>query len=308
MDVTPPPTPRRRARVVTGLALVLVGALLVLAASTTVVVLGSASMQPWADPGALLVHRTVPVEQLAVDDVVTVTLADGSLVTHRIVELAPQDDGTATAVLRGDANPAPDAAVYALGTEVDRVVLAVPRLGGFLRVGLPALTAAIALLGLGGLVLRLSGPGRVGREVPAASVDGPADDPEVRVHATAPVAAADPATVDPRVEALLATVEQLEEDGLDPVVARDLVRVRVGELAGAGQVEASPAARDLDDPALFYLVALVDADADALALVRPRGTGRLAGSIAVGHWWLEARDRLTPATAAAVAPWTTRRG
>ena len=87
----------------------------------------SGSMSPTIDTGALGLAREVDAARLEVGDVVSVPTGDGERVTHRIVRVTHRGE-TATLALRGDANEAPDARTYVVGS-ADRVLLDVPLLG-----------------------------------------------------------------------------------------------------------------------------------------------------------------------------------
>lgn len=87
----------------------------------------SGSMAPAIDTGALALARTTDVDDLAVGDVVSVLDADGVRITHRIDTVTVRD-GTATLVLKGDANAAVDGEPYVV-TTADRVLFDVPRAG-----------------------------------------------------------------------------------------------------------------------------------------------------------------------------------
>lgn len=122
---------RVRQALLTGGALL--GAICLLAALAAVVldvrptVFRSGSMSPTIPAGALaLVHR-VDARDISRGDVVGVTVADGSRLTHRVVEVSVADD-VATLHMRGDANAVTDPEPYRV-TEADRVLGAVPRLG-----------------------------------------------------------------------------------------------------------------------------------------------------------------------------------
>ncbi|WP_241665686.1 signal peptidase I [Prescottella subtropica] len=88
----------------------------------------SGSMAPEITTGSLAFSRTVPVGNLSIGDVVSVENAYGTRITHRVYGIQPAGDGTATVVLKGDANNAPDVEPYAI-TEADRVFWSVPGLG-----------------------------------------------------------------------------------------------------------------------------------------------------------------------------------
>lgn len=271
--------------------LLLAAAVWWLVAPTSLAVLGSDSMEPFARRGDLLVHREVDRAEVAVGDVVTVATADRGLVTHRVVDLV-EDGGYRGAVLQGDRSRLPDPGVVTLDERVDRVVLVVPRFGTVLRVGAVPLLLGLVLVAGGLTAVRATRPARTTADADA----GPA---------TAPAAAADAATaarLDPRVDALLATCEQLEEDGLAQVVLADLVRVRTAALLGLPAAERSGAVLAADDGVRFYVLGLADADLDALSLVPAPSRRRVEGTAAVAAWWEAVRDRVPDEVHAAIAP------
>ncbi len=252
-------------------------------------VLDSGSMEPWASRGDLLVHRIVPAEAVEVGDVVTVRTPDRGLVTHRVAAIGEPDDedGGRIALLRGDASRLPDTDPVTLRGDVDRVALVVPWLGTVLRVGAPWLVGGALLLLSGAVVLGLA-----------------------RRHAPAPaeevVVASPPEEVDPRVEALLATCEQLQEDGTADAVLADIVRVRTAAIAGLPPAERSGAVLSTDDGARFYVLAVTDVDQAMLDLVPVASSRRRDGSAALDAWWAAVEHDLPAAMADAIAPWTMR--
>lgn len=252
-------------------------------------VLASASMEPWASPGDLLVHRHVPAGEIEVGDVVTVRGARDRLVTHRVVQLAGTGDRR-VARLQGDRSRLPDPVPVDLRGEVARVEVVVPRLGHVLRVGAPLLWGGVALLAAGGTAL-----------VVARRRDRVAD---VAAGDEAPGRGAGPAGPDPRIHALLATCEQLAEDGVADVVVADVVRVRVAALAGLPSAERAGAVLALDDGARFYVVACADADVDALGLVPVGSQRRHAATAALDVWWDAVADRLPHPTVEVLDAWS----
>jgi hypothetical protein len=221
-----------------------------------------------------------------VEDVVTVPVAGRGLVTHRVVEVTGTTDRR-TAVLKGDRSRNADPRPVVLPEDVDRVVVVVPQLGSALRTGGPliAAAAALVLVGLGVVaVTRQPTPVRPGRSsLVRSDAAGPADS---------------------RIEALLATCEQLADDGLAEPVVADLVRVRVAAIAGLSPAEDAPAVIGLDDGARFYVLALADADAAMLRLVPEDSRRRREASAALDLWWATVAPRLGRATMALVEPWT----
>jgi signal peptidase len=105
----------------------------------------SGSMEPGIPVGSLTIARTVPADQVAVGDVVTVprTHADG-LVTHRIIATSPADDGRSTVLeLQGDANRDPDLLPYVV-TEVGHVLGTVPGVGTLVQLLQQHVVAVVA--------------------------------------------------------------------------------------------------------------------------------------------------------------------
>lgn len=249
-------------------------------AGVSFVVLGSPSMEPYASPGDLLIHRDVPADDVAVGDVVTVPVEGDTLATHRVVRLAPSPTGI-SARLKGDASPLPDLEPVLLRGEVARVVVVVPLVGSVLTAGAPLLWGGLGLLVLGGVLVV------VRREEPEP----------------APLDPRREAQPDPRLEALLATCEQFAEDDMPAVVLRDLVRVRTAALLGLPSAERAGAVLALDDGARFYIIGLADADPDALALIPPGSERRVQASIALEQWWLVVGRDVPPAVAERIAPW-----
>ncbi|QAY63577.1 signal peptidase I [Xylanimonas allomyrinae] len=94
-------------------------AVAVQAGTLRLLVVTSGSMTPTICQGDALVSHRVAASDLGVGDVVTVPQADGSLVTHRIIAVAPADDAdpqARTLTLQGDANSIPDSATYTVST------------------------------------------------------------------------------------------------------------------------------------------------------------------------------------------------
>lgn len=290
---------RRSVGLALAMAAVVVAVLLaVLGPGWSYAVLASPSMQPYAGPGDLLLHRHVPAAQVEVGDVITVVGADGRLVTHRVVRLTGTGE-TRTARLKGDRSRLPDPVPVELRGDVARVEAAVPRLGDVLTLGAPALWGGTALLVSGIGVLLLAGRGRDDEPSEGSrSEAAPGSDPS---------SATSVPSLDPRLEALLATCEQLAEDGVDPVVLRDVVRIRAAAIAGLPSAERAGAVLALDDGARFYVLACADVDNDALALVPSRSERRRDATAALDLWWEAMRDHLAPATREALEPWVSTR-
>lgn len=125
----------------------------------------SGSMSPTIGTGALALARSVPAADLRVGDVVSVTTASGSRVTHRVVRTETLS-GQVLLTLRGDANRVPDGERYPVESAY-RVFWHVPWFG--YAVGSMMSPAGLFVLGLlvmGLLVLatrRRPGPPSRGR-------------------------------------------------------------------------------------------------------------------------------------------------
>lgn len=99
-----------------------------------VLIFSSGSMAPAIPEGSAAMTIPRDTDELQVGDVISVPRAgDGKLVTHRIVDLTVRD-GLTLATLKGDANPAADAAPYALGAQTQTVAFAIPHAGAALAV------------------------------------------------------------------------------------------------------------------------------------------------------------------------------
>ena len=128
-------------------------------------VITGGSMSGTFEKGSVAFERQVPVEQLAVGDVITyLPPADSgttSLVTHRIVSIQPDTDGRLTLRTKGDANEAADPWTFWLDRPTQPVVAhTVPHVGhAFIALADPQVrlaviggpAALVALLALGEL-------------------------------------------------------------------------------------------------------------------------------------------------------------
>jgi signal peptidase I len=139
-------------------------------------VITGGSMSGAIERGSVVFEKRVPVEDLAVGDVITylppAQSGVNSLVTHRITEIAPGKGGAAVFSTQGDANPDPDPWAFSLAAGSQPVVEhAVPYVGyvfvaladpqvRMAVIGSPA--AVIALMALRDLVAALR-PARAGR-------------------------------------------------------------------------------------------------------------------------------------------------
>lgn len=110
-----------------------------------------ASMTPAIPLGSLIVARSVPADQLKLGDIVTIHGENGSIVTHRIVELRKSYKGDLLMRTKGDASAAADAPIQQASTVVGVIDIYVPYLGFVLAfmgmpTGLAATVAAMAAL------------------------------------------------------------------------------------------------------------------------------------------------------------------
>lgn len=87
----------------------------------------SGSMGPDIPTGSLALARTVPATTLRPGDVVSVTNARGTRITHRITTVTPVGT-TAVLTLKGDANPVVDPEAYTV-SQADRLFWHVPTVG-----------------------------------------------------------------------------------------------------------------------------------------------------------------------------------
>lgn len=123
----------------------------------------SGSMSPAIPTGSLALALTVPATELSPGDVVSVTNAGGTRITHRIVSMDTSGPIPAL-ILRGDANTVVDAETYPV-TEADRVFFSVPGLGyvlGWLSHPYAIFAGGVLLGVLATLALSSSGSGGSG--------------------------------------------------------------------------------------------------------------------------------------------------
>lgn len=158
----PLPRPLDRALSVVAVlgALCVVFALCATAFSLTPLVFRSGSMEPAIPTGSLAVAREVPASDVAEGDVVSVLRTDGSRITHRVARVESVFGDTATLILQGDANDAPDADPYVVA-DIDRVVGHVPVLGyaaSWLATPVARVVGALLAAGLMVLIVRPGTP------------------------------------------------------------------------------------------------------------------------------------------------------
>jgi signal peptidase len=88
----------------------------------------SGSMSPNIPIGSITLHQPTRVSEIHVGDVVTlVRPEDGTLVTHRVIQIEPKEFG-ATLTLKGDANAVADPLGYDV-YEVGKVLAVLPLVG-----------------------------------------------------------------------------------------------------------------------------------------------------------------------------------
>lgn len=98
----------------------------------TPLIFRSGSMAPTIDTGALALAREVPAGDIRVHDIVSAFAPDGTRVTHRVESVQVQADGSASLVMRGDANPVADADPYVVQS-ADRILWHMNGLGYVLQ-------------------------------------------------------------------------------------------------------------------------------------------------------------------------------
>jgi signal peptidase I len=125
-----------------------------------VIVFRTGSMSPTIPTGSAAIVRTLPADQVAVGDVVTVPSPLGPLpVTHRVTSVEALPDGQTRLHLRGDANDAEDPFPYDV-TEVRRVVAHAPGVGfALVRLDDPIVMGGVTVL-VAGLILWALWPAR----------------------------------------------------------------------------------------------------------------------------------------------------
>jgi signal peptidase len=115
----------------------------------------SGSMEPGIHTGDLLIATKANSADLEVGDVVSLPSdLTHKLVTHRITQIEPADDGGWKIYMKGDANEFEDIAPYFIGDEVWRPAVQIPHVGFAVSklmqpsVSLPIVIALGALLGM----------------------------------------------------------------------------------------------------------------------------------------------------------------
>ena len=93
----------------------------------------SGSMEPAYHVGALLYDKKVDPAQLRPGDVITFMLDEETIVTHRIVEVVPDEEDPSVIRFRtkGDANAAEDGSLVHYKNVLGTPVFTIPKLGYF---------------------------------------------------------------------------------------------------------------------------------------------------------------------------------
>ena len=89
----------------------------------------SGSMEPTYHTGSLLFVRPVDTAEIEAGDAIAYMVADGVMVTHRVIEVVPADDGTRQFRTQGDANNVADEALVDSDSVVGTPVFSVPLAG-----------------------------------------------------------------------------------------------------------------------------------------------------------------------------------
>jgi signal peptidase I len=95
------------------------------------------SMVPTMPPGTVVVSRPTSFSDIHLGDVVTYQIASGqpAVVTHRVVGINVESDGSQTLTMKGDANPSPDLR-HVISKQVRGVVwYSIPVVGYFGAIG-----------------------------------------------------------------------------------------------------------------------------------------------------------------------------
>lgn len=118
-------------------AAVLLGAAVVIIKLTGIQLynIKTASMTPDYPVGSLIFVKEIEPDELKTDDVITFWLTRDTTVTHRIIEIVPDEDNPDYLRFRtkGDANEDPDNSLVDQEEVIGTPVITVPRLGGFME-------------------------------------------------------------------------------------------------------------------------------------------------------------------------------
>lgn len=86
----------------------------------------SGSMEPNIHVGAIVYDKEADPTELAVGDIITYRLSEGTLVTHRVTAI---DHAASTVTTKGDANEAEDSSPVAFDDIVGRYAFSIPYIG-----------------------------------------------------------------------------------------------------------------------------------------------------------------------------------
>lgn len=93
----------------------------------------SGSMEPAYPTGSLLYVKSINADELKVGDAITFMLDEGTVATHRIIEIVPDEEDSSVLRFRtqGDANDTPDGTLVHYKNIIGKPVFAIPYLGYF---------------------------------------------------------------------------------------------------------------------------------------------------------------------------------
>lgn len=93
----------------------------------------SGSMEPTYETGSLIYVKDVDVQELAEGDPITYLIDEETVVTHRIIEIVPDEKDASTIRYRtkGDANNAADGSLVHYKNVLGKPVFTIPKLGYF---------------------------------------------------------------------------------------------------------------------------------------------------------------------------------
>jgi signal peptidase len=132
------------------------------------------SMEPSIPLGAVVAVGNVSIEDVVPGDVLTVQPAGRPVITHRVLRLLNDTDGTVSLVTKGDANAHTDGAAVPASAILGRVHFSVPLIG-YLMAALQVPGTIISLLsGLGALLMGIGLLEEDEREREAVAADPPA--------------------------------------------------------------------------------------------------------------------------------------
>jgi signal peptidase len=142
------------ASVAIGLTLAVATAFVPTLLGREVMIVTTASMEPWAPVGSAVVTRMVDARTVGVGDVITFRPSDAPPTTHRVIEVTEHGTGAATFITKGDANEDPDPTPVRIAGDVAIAERVIPHLGRLLAaVRSPIAFLALALIGFAAAAL-----------------------------------------------------------------------------------------------------------------------------------------------------------